>query len=356
MNSTGMSRLTGVLAGLVLVLLLAGWLLPVFMTGSLQQLDFWAVWLGCMLLLALPFTLLEVALAKRSKTSPLAALPVLTREADVQPVWRTIGWMAVVTGGLVSGGLLFNAGQTLQTLLPQSAVSASVPLFVLIAGAVISFAPRFITLPVAAIAALVAVAMNVLHSNIALWHWTGFSLKEWAGAVSLALVASGLGFGVYWQIAATQGRERASGWALPLWLAQLAGGVLFAIAQAQPTPVSQYALVVAGIATAAFLLSLLREQLAARQLGIVLQWAIPFAPVFVWMLPIVGVLKVVTLLLALLVCAAYAIFSGWMMKISHLRKALNFQQEGIYNLWRIAVRLVIPLAIVIALIGLVLPA
>jgi SNF family Na+-dependent transporter len=173
--------------------------------------------------------------------------------------------------------------------------------------------------------------------------------------VSLALVATGLGFGAYWQIAATQGRDRASSWALPLWLGQLAGGVLFAVAQAQPTPASQWALLIAGIAAAAFLLSLLRDQLKARQLGLVLQWFIPFAPVFVWILPVVGLLKTITILLALVVCAIYAIFSGWLMKVSHLRKALNFQKEGIYNLWRVAVRLVIPLAIIVALVGLVLP-
>lgn len=356
MNSAGLSRLTGVLAGLVLVLLLAGWILPVFVTGSLQQFDFWAVWLGCMLLLALPFTLLEVALAKRSQTSPLAALPVLTREADVQPFWRSVGWLAIVAGGLLSGGLLFNAGQTLQTVLPGSGIANALPLIAMIIGAAASFLPRFITLIIALLAVLAATGINVLHSNMALWQWGSFSFKEWAAAVSLALVATGLGFGAYWQIAATQGRERASSWAVPLWLAQLAGGVLFAVAQAKPDPISQWLLLTAGIAAAAFVLSLLREQLKARQLGLVLQWFIPFAPVFVWMLPVAGLLKVITILLALLVCAVYAIFSGWLMKVSHLRKALNFQQEGIYNLWRVAVRLVIPLAIIVALVGLVMPA
>ena len=53
----------------------------------------------------------------------------------------------------------------------------------------------------------------------------------------------------------------------------------------------------------------------------------------------------------LAVCAVYAIFSGWQMKISHLRKALSFDHEAVYNLWRIAVRLVIPAAIVLALVG-----
>jgi hypothetical protein len=36
-----------------------------------------------------------------------------------------------------------------------------------------------------------------------------------------------------------------------------------------------------------------------------------------------------------------------------LRKALEFNNEGLYNLWRVMVRLVVPLAAVIALVGLV---
>jgi SNF family Na+-dependent transporter len=33
---------------------------------------------------------------------------------------------------------------------------------------------------------------------------------------------------------------------------------------------------------------------------------------------------------------------GWIMKISHVRKALNLPSEGLYNLWRVMVRLVVP--------------
>ena len=47
----------------------------------------------------------------------------------------------------------------------------------------------------------------------------------------------------------------------------------------------------------------------------------------------------------------YAVFSGWQMKISHLRKALSFDHEMTYNVWRIAMRVVIPLAIVLAIVG-----
>jgi SNF family Na+-dependent transporter len=48
-------------------------------------------------------------------------------------------------------------------------------------------------------------------------------------------------------------------------------------------------------------------------------------------------------LLALLPLLVLSVFVGWVMKISHVRKALNLPSEGLYNLWRVAVRLVLPL-------------
>ncbi len=40
-----------------------------------------------------------------------------------------------------------------------------------------------------------------------------------------------------------------------------------------------------------------------------------------------------------MICLIYAIFAGWIMKISHLRKSMNFSNEAFYNIWRIAVRI-----------------
>ncbi len=47
-------------------------------------------------------------------------------------------------------------------------------------------------------------------------------------------------------------------------------------------------------------------------------------------------------LLGLLPLLVLAVFTGWVMKISHVRKALNFESEAVYNLWRVAVRLLVP--------------
>lgn len=359
LNSPKFSRLSGVITGLLLIVLLAGWLLPASLQANLHQFDFWLVWLLCMLFLALPFTLLEVALAKRSQASPLAAIAVLTREADIKPIWRTIAWLAAGLTALVSGGFLFDASQTLVASLQPTIGSVSVylPIALIVIALALSFIPRFVLLAVALVGVLAGAVLALANADFAGWQWTAFSLKEWAWTVVLALVSAGLGYGIYWQMAAQSTTERAIQWALPVWLAQLVGGLLFALSVGHAeNQLSSVLYSIALLTTAAALVGLLRSQLQARALAVVLQWVFILLGLAVWLLPIQPVLTILTVLLGLVVCLFYAIFSGWLMKISHLRKALNFRQEVIYNLWRVLVRIAIPLALVIAIISWLLPA
>ncbi len=53
----------------------------------------------------------------------------------------------------------------------------------------------------------------------------------------------------------------------------------------------------------------------------------------------------------LLVLVGLSVFAGWAMKISHARKELNLPSEGLYNVWRVAVRLVVPLAVLFVFSG-----
>jgi len=226
----------------------------------------------------------------------------------------------------------------------------------IVAGGVLSFVPRAVLIIVASIAVIIASILSFMQMGVGNWQWTAFSLKEWAWAVSLALIATGLGYGMYWQLNASQPVEKASKTALPIWAGQLLGGVMIALIQGFHGTQTLWLYAIALLAGAGFLISLLREQLHARGLNIALQWLFVLAGLLLWLVPMQPVLTTLTVILALVVCLLYAIFSGWMMKISHLRKALNFEQEVVYNLWRIAVRVLIPLAIIVALIGLVLPA
>jgi hypothetical protein len=119
------------------------------------------------------------------------------------------------------------------------------------------------------------------------------------------------------------------------------------------TQIPAFAFVISVVTGSALLLSLARQQLAERQMAVVIQWAVLAVAVLVWAIPMVGgVFNIALLLWGLGICLIYAIFAGWMMKISHLRKALNFSSEAVYNLWRIAMRIVLPLAIIVAIIAL----
>ncbi|MNP26072.1 hypothetical protein D3C76_1189100 [compost metagenome] len=86
----------------------------------------------------------------------------------------------------------------------------------------------------------------------------------------------------------------------------------------------------------------------------VLQWVVIILAIAVWAVPeLHGIFTLILMLWGLLICLIYAIFAGWIMKISHLRKSMNFSNELFYNLWRIAVRIVLPLSIVIAMIAVI---
>ena len=362
MNSPTMLRLSSVLAGLTITLLLASWIVPFIQFSKAGQFDFWLVWLICMVILALPFGLLEVALAKRTKSTPLSALMVLTREADAKPMWRIVGWMGAAVLALVSGRLLYQSAAMAFGGMDNIPVEAMtyLPMLMMLVGIGLSFVSRQLLIIVASVSVIIALLLSFMQAGMASWQWTAFSLQEWAWAVSLALIASGLGFGIYWQLNANrsvnQNTDQASSAAVPFWLAQVIGGLLIALVQGFHGTPALWLYGIGLLTGGAFLISLLREQLQARGVSMILQWVFIIVGLLIWLIPMQSVLTTITVILALLVCLLYAVFSGWLMKISHLRKALNFKQEAVYNLWRIAVRVVIPLAIIIAIIGLILPA
>ena len=353
MNPAVLNRIPGAVVALLMVLLLSSWFAPGGDSVRIQQIDFWLVWIVCMVVLALPLTLLESALARRSKTSPLQALSALTREADVKPAWRLVGWLAVGVMALMAGGMAHqSAGYALQSLaqselaLPELLLWALLP----VVAIALSWVPRLAVFA-GVVFAICAVEMSTFHQGIGHWAWTSFSLIEWSSAVILALVASGLGMGLYWQAALEQPREQASQSALPIWAAQVLAGVLFAFAQGIHShwAISLYA--VALLCGSAYLVAMVRIQLAARGLPLVLQWAMIGTAMLIWLAPWSTAWVILASVWGLVVCAVYAVFSGWQMKISHLRKALSFDHEMTYNVWRIAMRVVIPLAIVLAIVG-----
>jgi hypothetical protein len=355
MTASVWNRFQSPVVALLMGLLLSSWFAPHPDLVQVQQIDFWLIWLLCMVVLALPLTLLETALARRSQTSPLQALSALTREADVAPTWRGVGWLAVGGIALIAGGM---AAQVTQFASVQLGVwGLSVPTLVLlpvVAVATVTLAmwPRLAVL-VGALCALAAIELSTFALGAGHWAWTAVSWSEWTAAVTLALVASGLGMGLYWQQALTRlPAERASQLALPVWGAQVVAGALFAFSQGIRGDVAQALYALALGCGAAYLMAMLRGQLHARAVPVLLQWGVVTAAFAVWLMPIQPVMMLLAGVVGLLACLLYALFSGWQMKISHLRKALGFEQEATYNLWRMAMRVVIPLAVLLALLAL----
>lgn len=321
-----------------------------------RQFDFWLLWLGSMVILALPICYLEIALARRSKTTALNALSHLTRDADASARWRLVGWLAVVFIPFLAGGILSH----LSLLLPQFTQFNVAPSFILAGLAVLAFALSFIPRQILLLLTGMGVILSLILAQVTgtettAWHWTSIEFKEWGNATVLALVASGLGMGLYWQTSLQQASQsqHASSTALPIWFAQLLAVVAFGFMSIQHT-LPMWAWAVAAIMASALLIQLAREQLAQRQIALPLQWIILVAAVLVWMIPnLQQQFFVLAMLWGLLLCLIYAIFAGWIMKISHLRKSMNFSNELFYNLWRIAVRIILPLAIIVAMISVI---
>lgn len=321
-----------------------------------RQLDFWLLWLTTMLILALPLCYLEIALAKRSKTTALQALSSLTRDADASSKWRLVAWFGAVFIPFLVGGMLSNASLTLSQVALQGIAPNIVIAVLAVIAIAFSFVPRKITVLLTALGVFASLLLaNVMGTKLPAWQVTPVEFSEWGSATVLALVASGLGLGLYWQssLATVSQQNAATQSALPIWFAQLLAVIafgFFAIKAAVPA----YAVVFASVMASGLLLNMAREQLQQRQIAVVVQWAVLLVPVFVWVIPSIStVLNPVLVLWGLFICLIYAVFAGWIMKISHLRKSMNFSNEVVYNIWRIAVRIVLPLSIILAMVAVI---
>ncbi len=353
MQDNAMSKWLSPLMAFCLSFIIIATLAPITGIQIDRQLDFWMLWLATMLILALPICYLEIALAKRSKTTALQALSTLTREADASQKWRIVGWLSVIFIPFLAGAMLNNASNVLALAALDLAPNL---LFIglVIAALVLSLLPRQILLVITAIGVLASLILaNVMGTALPAWQVTPVEFSEWGNATVLALVASGLGMGLYWQssLSAVQQQDVASKTVLPIWIAQLLAVIAFAFF-AVPAQIPAFTLVAAIVATAAFILQMAREQLQQRQLHPAIQWAIMAVVTLIWAIPnVTPMFNVVLLLWGLLICLIYALFAGWIMKISHLRKSMNFSSEGFYNLWRIAVRVVLPVSIIVAMVA-----
>ncbi|MEG2430720.1 MAG: hypothetical protein RSB25_03600 [Acinetobacter sp.] len=353
MQDNAMSKWLSPLMAFCLSFIIIATLAPITGIQIDRQLDFWMLWLATMLILALPVCYLEIALAKRSKTTPLQALSTLTREADASQKWRIVGWLSVIFIPFLAGAMLNNASNVLAVAAIDLAPNLLL-IGLVIAALALSLLPRQILLVVTTIGVLASLVLaNVMGTALPAWQVTPVEFSEWGNATVLALVASGLGMGLYWQssLSAVQQQDVASKTVLPIWIAQLVTVIAFTFFAVQ-AQIPAFTLVAAMVAAAALILQMAREQLQQRQLHPAIQWAIVVAVTLIWAIPNLSpIFNVVLLVWGLLICLIYALFAGWIMKISHLRKSMNFSSEAFYNIWRIAVRVVLPVGIILAIIA-----
>ena len=358
----------------LLPLLLFRWFAP----ASIGEIDFWLLWLLAMVLVALPVVYAEIALAYRSVEGPLAGMQTLTREADASPIWRSFGWLAALVSIVIAALVISGASTGILAALTELNSAPDVPSFAIAAGlmviavllSLLGGAPLPIGLGLMVVGLLLGIANGVPNTGFAM---TAISLNEWARAVALALVSVGAGTGLYWfgqnlvskqtvtavnanNLQAKQkaaAREyRATKLVLPIWILQLFVGVvaLFISGMSLP-PIGQLLYWVGVLFVVSYLLHYSTQQLT-HKFGLLVSLIITFALALLLVVAIpttwlVGILVIISSVAVLLL----SVFAGWQMKISHLRKSLNFSNEALYNVWRIAIRLVVPLALLLALIG-----
>ena len=361
----------------LLPLLLFRWFAP----ASIGEIDFWLLWLLAMVLVSLPVVYAEIALAYRSVDAPLAGMQKLTREADASPIWRSFGWLAALVSIMIAALVISGASTGILAALTELNSAPAIPDFAIAAGlmviavllSLLGVAPLPIGLGLMVIGLLLGVANGLPNIDFAM---TDISLNEWARAVALALVSVGAGTGLYWfgqnlvtnQVATAVDTDninaqkparsramseyRATKLVLPIWILQLIVGVVaLSISGMALPPIGQLSYWIGVLFVASYLLHYSTQQLA-HKFGLLVSLVLTFvlALLLVVIIPtvwLVGLLVIISSIAVLLL----SIFAGWQMKISHLRKSLNFGNEAFYNLWRIAIRLIVPLALLLALIG-----
>lgn len=364
-------------------------------------LAFVAAWVFCSVLFGLPLVLTQLLLGRRSRRSPLEGMAFLTREADVPRFWRLPAWgsallslLALAAVALVAGGSLNFLAHDLRlvsdVLLSASQSGAVLPMgsasLLLLAAGLGLLEParraQLLSLGMLLILVLLAVAaLAGLSAAAALYPMKPLTQHGWHAAMGLALCGTGAGAGVIWIAGMQTPRE---GSLAPLGLAALFAylllGLLLLLAlapfvaalnanaagdglQITPTGPAVWMLMPALILAAVLALQLLAEPLLfwlaekkmPRLQAVVLVYVLAGLLVeVVWYgggpAGLQLLLKALGLVL-LLVALGFVLFAGWAMKVSHARKELALPNEGLYNLWRVAVRIALPLAMLWVMAG-----
>lgn len=352
------SRYTVFFVACALPLLLVSQIAP----SMAHELDFWLLWVVAMTLVGLPILFAEFALSVRSGDLPYQGIQKLTREADAKLIWRVFAGLSVLVSLLFAVGITSRLGVGVHSHLPQlqlplPSVGVSVLLaFVLLILSLLKSRLLPVGVALVVVGSLISLFDGGIDSGVSVPVMTSVSLGEWAKAVSLALISVGVGSGLYWfgnspNVAKIDGKKSLSGMILPVWLSQLVfGAFALLVGSSYVTPTSFAVSGVGMLLVAGFLVHYASSQLVYR-----FGWINGAIATLIALLALSALPHQFTLI-ALIVVSMLAVlvlawFSGFAMKISHLRKTFNFKSEARYNIWRMFVRIFAPLAIGVALVG-----
>ncbi|MEO6699663.1 MAG: hypothetical protein ABIR53_07930 [Paraperlucidibaca sp.] len=321
---------------------------------------------------AWPLALAERALAVRSKRSVVDGMQHLTRESDAARGWRFMAYSGLLAGllamvltatwaGVLSTVALQSLFHNQSGWLSSAMLVPAVTTFIVFLG-LLRYAgranPTHWLLPMLLLAGVSGYSLSheqilPMDSSLALPGGAG-----WSAALLIGGLLGGAGLMIRWP-------WQQQSTAQPL----LQGAsVVFAVAMLMALLVPGLASVLlAAVACLLMLLALAQPWLAVLAARGLAMWPALFIVLVVvtglaellWYSA--GVIRLQQLSLVLLLwmtvnAFVLAIYAGWVMKMSHARKALNLPSEAAYNIWRIAIRWVAPLTLlagVAALVGLI---
>lgn len=340
-----LSRLTPFFIAVIFPLFAFAWFVP----KGVVQIDLWFLWLLAMLMAGLPILFAEFALAKRSGAPPFAGMQILTRQSDASIIWRSFAGLSILLAILICAQLIaiLSAGiQSFNLGLASQAVSGA-----LMFGALILSLLKKRLLPIAVILTLIGVLLTLVDASHLRIQMTQSGFAEWGMAVVMALVSVGAGTGLYWFSCQEDHLKHLTRPVFLVWLAQLSFGLLgFVVVSMSLSLPALFSYGIGALILAGFLLHYAMNQLMGR-FGIITGAIATLLLALIFALIPSTILTYLIASIGLLTGLVLAVFTGWQMKISHLRKSLNFSRESFYNLWRVAIRIITPLVIITGLIG-----
>ncbi|HET8731030.1 MAG TPA: hypothetical protein VFM34_07980 [Moraxellaceae bacterium] len=373
------------LAALVLQVL---WELPL-LAATHGGIAFIGAWSFALVIVGLPLVLVELLMGRRSRRSPLEGLAVLTREADARRGWRAAAWGGALAVILVMAATALIGGGTVSFLARVAGVhgagSTTGPVLPLGSAGLLVLAGLVALLPAArrqwvqggSLALILVLMIVAAIPGFGMAHDAyparALSVNDWREAFRLALLSLGSGLGLFWLTGMRLDKDVSLGrLAFGFLGLQVALGMLVLLAMApfvmarlantggaDIIPTGPGVWVVLGTVlliglsglvelAAPVLLRLTERGMAPAPAAVLVFVGSGVLAEGVWLVGAqTGLMSVLTALyfVLLLVSAGLSVFAGWGMKVSHARKELSLPSEGIYNVWRVAVRLAVPLLI-----------